>query len=121
MKHLSEATLHDLQDMLEAERATIEEELATYGRKEEVTGEWEGSAKSGGGEEADQTDIADNIDELVTNVSLVDELKTRLRDVSDALGRIDHGSYGICEVGQEEIPVERLQANPAARTCVAHG
>jgi RNA polymerase-binding transcription factor DksA len=33
---------------------------------------------------------------------------------------MDEGLYGICEVGSETIPLERLKANPAARTCVEH-
>ena len=38
----------------------------------------------------------------------------------DALERIEKGTYGICEVGNEEIEEDRLNANPAARTCKAH-
>jgi RNA polymerase-binding transcription factor DksA len=121
MKHLSEEELNDLRDMLEAERATLGEELATYGRKEESTGQWEGSAKGGEGEEADQGDIADNIDEMVTNVSLVDEFKVRERELVDALARMDNGTYGFCDTCKTPIPFERLEANPAARTCIAHG
>ena len=30
------------------------------------------------------------------------------------------GTYGSCEISGEAIEVERLEANPAARTCKAH-
>jgi len=30
------------------------------------------------------------------------------------------GTYGVCEICEETIAPERLQANPAARTCAEH-
>jgi len=42
-----------------------------------------------------------------------------LREVSDALQRISHGSYGVCLECEEPISVKRLEAVPWARYCVA--
>ena len=42
----------------------------------------------------------------------------RLREVSEALQRIQGGSYGICEGCEKEIPRKRLEVFPAARYCV---
>jgi DnaK suppressor protein len=42
----------------------------------------------------------------------------RLREVSEALQRIQGGSYGICEGCEKEIPRKRLEVFPAARFCV---
>jgi DnaK suppressor protein len=41
-----------------------------------------------------------------------------LREISDALMRIDHGSYGICMECEEPISPKRLDAVPWARYCV---
>src|SRR4051812_20747423 len=41
-----------------------------------------------------------------------------LREVSDALRRIDHDSYGICLECEEPISPKRLDAVPWARYCV---
>jgi DnaK suppressor protein len=41
-----------------------------------------------------------------------------LREVSDALHRIDHDHYGICLECDEPISVKRLEAVPWARYCV---
>jgi RNA polymerase-binding transcription factor len=41
-----------------------------------------------------------------------------LREISDALRRIEHGSYGICLECDEPISVKRLDALPWARYCV---
>lgn len=54
--------------------------------------------------------------------SQVDALARRaeqdVEEVDAALERIAAGDYGVCEVCGRPIPVERLRARPAARTCV---
>ena len=44
----------------------------------------------------------------------------KLREVEDALARMDDGTYGSCAGGGEPIPLERLRAVPWARRCAAH-
>ena len=41
-----------------------------------------------------------------------------LREVSDALHRVDHDHYGICMECDEPISAKRLEAVPWARYCV---
>jgi DnaK suppressor protein len=41
-----------------------------------------------------------------------------LAQVDQALERLGRGAYGRCEVCGEAIPQERLEARPAAATCV---
>src|ERR1039457_2322702 len=41
-----------------------------------------------------------------------------LREVSDALHRVDHAHYGICMEWEEPISAKRLEAVPWARYCV---
>ncbi len=41
-----------------------------------------------------------------------------LREVSDALIRIEHGTYGVCAECEEPISAKRLEALPWARYCV---
>ena len=47
-------------------------------------------------------------------------LEDLLDDVLAALDRLDKGTYGICEVCQEPIEMERLVADPFIRLCLAH-
>jgi RNA polymerase-binding transcription factor DksA len=119
MSHLTQDQLDTLRSALQAERATLATDLAQHGTKE-ADGIWDPNSSGLSGEEADRTDAADQIEELVTNVPIVQELASRSRDVDDALAKMDAGTYGICEVSGEEIAYERLLANPAARTCIAH-
>ncbi len=52
--------------------------------------------------------------------ALADRVSKRLKQVERALARIDEGTYGLCEVCGEDIAEERLEALPAATTCVRH-
>jgi DnaK suppressor protein len=41
-----------------------------------------------------------------------------LREIADALERIEHGTYGVCLECEEPISAKRLEAVPWARYCV---
>lgn len=120
MSHLSQDDLERLRGELEAEKDSLQEELASHGRVQSDTGDWQGSSVGFEGMESDPLDVGDQIEELVTNTPLVEELETRHEEVEEALEKIDNGTYGTCDECGEEIPLDRLEANPAARTCVAH-
>ena len=120
MQHLKQDEIEQLRGVLEAEKDSLQEELASYGRVQSETGDWQGASIGFEGEESDPIDAADQIEELVTNVPLVEELEERHKEVEDALEKMDNGTYGTCEECGENIPLDRLEANPAARTCIAH-
>lgn len=120
MKHINGEELNELRAALDAELASLEEELASHGRAIPGIGDWQGTTGGLVGEEPDPNDAADQMEELATNVPLVEELEKRYKDVASALQNMDKGTYGVCEECEKEIPMDRLQANPAARTCVTH-
>lgn len=49
---------------------------------------------------------------------LADAAAAELREVDDALMRMDAGAYGVCADCGRPIPVERLEARPFATRCV---
>jgi len=51
-------------------------------------------------------------------LGLVDSERNLLREVNDALQRIEEGTYGICENDGEQIAKARLEATPWARYCL---
>lgn len=61
----------------------------------------------------------DNFD-LENTLNLMESERKILAEIDDALGRIENGTYGVCEGSGEPIPKERLQAIPWARYCVAY-
>jgi DnaK suppressor protein len=106
---------------LTEEKARLEKELSTVGRiNPDNPADWEAVPVETGTREADPNDRADRVEEYGNNTAILKQLETQLLDVSDALTRIEEGTYGVCEVCGEQIEEGRLNANPAARTCVAH-
>ena len=49
---------------------------------------------------------------------LLEQQVAELKEIYHALSKIKDGTYGICEESSKLIPVERLRANPIARTLV---
>lgn len=49
---------------------------------------------------------------------LGDREREKLRNIDEALLKIEEGEFGICEECEEEIPLGRLKVVPFARFCV---
>jgi RNA polymerase-binding transcription factor DksA len=58
--------------------------------------------------------------EMGENKTIAASLRDQLDEVEAALARFDQGTYGRCEVCGDEIAEARLEAMPAARSCIAH-
>jgi DnaK suppressor protein len=54
------------------------------------------------------------------NQALASQLRNELEEVERALGKLDAGTYGTCEVCGEPIASARLEAMPATRYCIQH-
>lgn len=108
------------QEKLGAEKADLESQLSKVGRvNPQNKNDWE--VKPLGGEETVFRDeVADELEEMDERKEIERGLEERLKQVREALERIARGKFGICEVGGEPIEEDRLESNPAARTCKAH-
>lgn len=51
-------------------------------------------------------------------LGLMDSERKLLREIDEALVRIEEGTYGVCEGTGKPIPKARLKAQPWARHCV---
>lgn len=60
----------------------------------------------------------DNFEQEFT-FGLLQNQEQALDEISEALERINRGTYGTCEECKQPIPKPRLQALPSARYCVA--
>jgi len=124
---LDEKTISELKIALEKERDVLVGELKTIATPDpNLKNDWdvkhfEWSENQITSEEALQSDESVNeSDEDMKNKALTDHLELRLREVNNALKRIENETYGICEICKKPIPIERLQANPAASTDIEH-
>jgi len=73
------------------------------------------------GLEGDNSDTVDQANgELETNLFFqFHERESRaIKEISQALGRIEEGTFGICEDCGERISHRRLRANPSASLCL---
>ena len=65
-------------------------------------------------------DIGTDNYETEYTLGLVDSERKLMRDIDEALDRIENCTYGICEGSGKSIPKARLEAIPWARYCVEY-
>ncbi len=83
------------------------EESALHESVRETTGDLYSYAETG----------TDNF-ERETALNIATNESQRLRDVTDAMKRIEDGTYGVCEGCEEPILKKRLEVFPSARYCI---
>ena len=65
----------------------------------------------------DTYDLASEERDREINFILSDRERVKLKQIDDALERLDDGTYGVCESCGLEIAEERLEAMPFSRLC----
>lgn len=107
--------VEEFKSQLLAEKEKLEKSLSRIAKPlDPEEGDYEATFEEIG---SDKEDNATEVDQYTGNASVEAALEKNLQEVLDALERIENGGYGICENCQKEIDIERLRANPAARTC----
>ena len=91
--------------------------------KEETLKEINKAMKSGsetptGEPSGDIYDQASSERDRELDLLLGDREREKLKNIDEALLKIEEGEYGICEECEEEIPIGRLKIVPFARYCV---
>lgn len=120
MKTLDKKTLAELKQMLETEQENLRQELSGIGIQNTVTGDWSAVPMTTDGEaESDYTDQADYVEDFESRSARLSEIEKKFKATTDALAKMEAGTYGICEKSGQPIELDRLMANPAARTCKA--
>lgn len=117
---IDKKTLTELKSILESEQKTLVDELSQIGVQNPVTGDWSAiPTQTDGDAESDYTDQADYVEDFESRSGRLNELEHRYQDIVTALEKITNNTYGICEKSGEPIEIDRLMANPAAKTCKA--
>ncbi|EMT54474.1 MULTISPECIES: TraR/DksA C4-type zinc finger protein [Brevibacillus] len=65
-------------------------------------------------------DIGSEMFEREKDLALDSLDRETLKEIDQALSRMEEGTYGICTVCGQDIPEERLEALPQAQTCKEH-
>ena len=120
MKSLDKKSITELKSMLESELEIVQTELSAIGVQNSITGDWSAVPVETDGEaESDYTDQADYVEDFESRSARLGEIEKKYKDIVDALAKMEDGTYGICEKSGDPIELDRLMANPAARTCKA--
>jgi DnaK suppressor protein len=100
----------DYRQLLEHERGQLQSELAELGFGEDGGLHYDPNF-------ADSSQVTAERGEAEV---LAGQLRESLDEVARAIGRLENGSYGHCEVCGEAIQPARLEAMPATRFCIKH-
>ena len=77
----------------------------------------ESPAPSSGGDKGDLVDHASAASEADLQVRLRETDSKLLRAIDEALGRMEHNAYGVCQGCMKPISAARLDAVPWSRLC----
>lgn len=111
---------NEFEKKLREEKADLERDLGLFAAHDPQNPEnWDAkfpSFDTAGASYSDEAleENADEITEYETRLEEEHALESRLKEVNDALKRMDGGTYGVCAKCGKEISEERLRANPAA-------
>lgn len=106
---------------LEKELSDITVDLQELGiHNPEVKEDWIAIPKDVDTQEADENVSADRAEDWLERTATLSALEKRYNNIVKALGKISQGTYGVCEICNEPIEEDRLEANPTARTCKKH-
>lgn len=113
---LSVEQTNALRTRLEDERARLRVDLD--GLAAEIVDLGQSQAIEAGGAGNHLADDATDVMEQEKDLALRQNLEDRLRDIEQALDRMERGTYGICENCGRPIAPERLEVLPSARLCI---
>lgn len=68
-------------------------------------------------DEFEASDVSEQFEEKQEFHIKKEILIEKLKNIEKALKKIEEGTYGICSVCKEEIPLGRLKINPFTETC----
>ena len=111
--HLDQETIEKIKKDLEERKQQILDDLQDVGEKQ---GDEYKAKLPEYGDKPDEN--AQEISDYSTNIATESVLEKNLRDINNALERIEKGTYGICKYCGQPINSKRLLARPAASACV---
>lgn len=106
---MRDSDLKYFKDMLDERKAQIRRNI------EDAAREIESLKDDEVGDEADHASVSTDrmIDQAISS-----QQTRELGEIDFALSKISNGSYGICEMCEEDISFQRLKVKPHAKYCI---
>jgi len=116
---MNKKKIEELKKILQEKKARLENELGGIATKDKsLKDDYDAKFKNVDSGPFDHSAEAMEVSEYQDNLSLEANLEVQLRDVSQALEKIEKGKYGECEKCGKSIKIKRLEALPSAKTCL---
>jgi RNA polymerase-binding transcription factor DksA len=112
----SKAFIKEITEKLLAIKEDLEKKLGQFTGKKSDDGQPDSTYPEYGD---DEDDSVHEIEEFIVNKSVKTSYEKELRDVKNALKRIEEGTYGICKYTGEKIDEKRLLARPTSNSSAA--
>ena len=113
---LTAKEIGDLKGRLEVERGELREQLTTI--EEEAFAATQSELSGDVGLDDESADAGTATFEREKDLSIENNVRDLLAKIDRALGRIDDGSYGICERCGKSIEKARIKALPYVDLCI---
>ncbi len=106
---MNESDLAYFRNILNERKSQIKKNIS------DSTKEMESLNVSEASDEVDQASISidRNIEQVITS-----QQSRELSEIEYAINKISNGTYGVCEMCEEEIRVPRLKVKPHAKYCI---
>lgn len=118
---MTPSDLENFKKQLEQKRAELENSLNTFADKDQkLKGDWDSKYPDYSKDDLNTNleEEADEVAEYVTQLPIEHSFELRLKDINEALAKIQQGTYGKCAKCGESIPQKRLDAYPEAKHCL---
>lgn len=113
---MDQATLDKIKEKLLDDKKKLEADLKQFTTKNKHNPDDYDANFPNLGDKEDEN--ANEVAQYSDNLTLERTLEKQLRDVNNALQRVDDGKYGVCKYCNKEISAERLEARPTSSACV---
>jgi len=119
-KSMDKKTLIEIKKKLENEQALLKEDLLKFADKDKkLPDDYDTRFPDLGGRSSAPDESAKEIDTYENLLAIEYALESRLKEVNEALEKINNNNYGHCEICKKNIEIGRLKANPAAKSCLS--
>lgn len=113
---MNKKQIEELKDKLKDSKASLEKTLETFAKKDNLPeGDWDTIFPKNEG--SGMEDRADEVEEYSSLLPVEHALEVKLKNINDALKKMEENTYGECEKCKEKIPHERLSITPETKTC----
>lgn len=108
-----ESLLVDIKSFFEAEKITVEKRLKQVGEEDPFQNPDHATSNADMLEDASEDVLHQQ------SIAQKETLEKKLREINEALDRVEKGTYGFCKKCDKLIDTDRLSSNPFTLYCIS--